>query len=275
MAIHSTAVVDRTAEIDPSAEVGAYAVIERGVRIGPQARIYPHAFVGAGTTLEARCQVHPFAVVGHQTQDLKWRGADSYTVIGEGTVVREHATIHRGTEPESTTRVGRNCLIMSTAHIGHNCELGNHNIIANGALLAGHIVTADRVLVSGNVTVHQFVRIGELAMIAGLTRAPKDVPPFMLLAPDGITGPNVVGLRRAGLTSDERYEIRRAFRLLYRSGLHFPVAIERVAAMVETAPGQRLVAFLRAPSLRGHMAGRRRRLVTAAEAAEAEHVCES
>jgi len=259
MAIHPTAIVDRSAEIDATAEVGAYAVVEKHVRIGPETRLFPHAYVAEGTTLGRRCQIHPFAVVGYLPQDLKYEGQPSYTQVGDETIVREHATIHRGTEPGSTTIVGRRCYIMSTGHVGHNCVLGDEVKIANSGLLSGHVRVGNGAFISGNVSIHQFVRIGELAMIGGGVRIPKDVPPFMLVGPQGVVGPNVVGLRRAGLSREERAELRECYRLLYRSGLHFSQAIERVAQLVQTEPGRRLVDFLQAPSRRGFMPLRRGR----------------
>ncbi len=271
MPIHPTAIIDRTAEIDPTAEIGAYAIVEKNVRVGPQTRLYAHAYVAEGTTLGQGCQIHPFAVVGHLPQDLKWEGAPSFTQVGDETVVREHATIHRGTTPSSTTIVGRHCYIMSTGHIGHNCVIGDHVIVANGALLSGHVEAGPRAFVSGNSVVHQFARIGELAMIAGLARVPKDVPPFMLLGPAGVVGPNVVGLRRAGLTSEERQELRQCYRVLYRSGLHFPEAVQRVADMVRTSPGRRLAEFLHAPSKRGFCGPQQR----GRAAVDEETACES
>jgi len=251
MAIHPTAIVDRSAEVDPSVEIGPYAVVEKNVRIGAGTRLYPHAYVAEGTTLGQRCQIHPFAVVGHLPQDLKYEGAPSYTQVGDETVVREHATIHRGTTPGSTTVVGRRCYIMSTGHVGHNCVVGDEVKVTNGALLGGHVEVGHGTFISGNVSVHQFVRIGELAMIAGGIRVIQDVPSYMLVAPAGVVGINVVGLRRAGFGSAERLELRECHRLLYRAGLHFPEAVERVAQLVRTEPGRRLVAFLRAPSRRG------------------------
>lgn len=258
MPIHPTAIVDRTAEIDPTADVGPYAVIEREARIGAETRILHHAHVGAWTTLGRRVVVHPFAVCGYETQDLKYRGDVSYAIVGDETVIREHATINRGTEPESRTVLGRNCLIMSTAHVGHSCVLGDRVIIANGGLLSGHITVGDRAFISGNSAVHQFTRVGELVMVAGLCRVPNDVPPFMLVTTHGVTCPNVVGLRRAGFTSEERFELRRAHRLLFRSNLQWPQAVESVAAMVRTAPGRRLLDFLKAPTQRGYMTYRGR-----------------
>ena len=266
MPIHSTAVIDSTAEIDPTADIGAYTIVEGDVHIGPGTRLYPHAFVGQGTRLGARCQIHPFAVVGHLPQDLKYTGQPSYTEIGDETVVREHASIHRGTIPDSTTVIGQRCFLMATAHIGHNCIVGDDVIMANDSMLAGHVELGRRVFVSGQTGVHQFVRIGEMAMLGGASAITMDVPPFMLVGRPGyVGGPNVVGLRRAGMSPDERQEIRACYRLLYRSGLPFPEAIAQVVATVATEPGQRLAAFLRAPSKRGYMGGRRRGTTAAAD----------
>lgn len=258
MAIHPTAIVDKEAEVDPTAEIGAYAVVESGTHIGPETRIYPHAYVGQGTTLGRRCMIHPFAVVGHLPQDLKYDGAPSYTQIGDETVIREHASVHRGTIPESTTVVGRRCFVMSTAHIAHNCIVGDDVKLANAALISGHCEVGNGAFLSGYVGIHQFTRVGELAMLGGMSRVPNDVPPFMLVAEHAIAGLNVIGLRRAGFSSTERLELRECYRLLYRSGLAFPEAIERVARHVQTDPGQRLVAFLRGKTLRGYLRPRSR-----------------
>ncbi|TWT42025.1 Acyl-[acyl-carrier-protein]--UDP-N-acetylglucosamine O-acyltransferase [Phycisphaerae bacterium RAS1] len=251
MAIHVTAVVDRRAEIDPSAEVGAYAIIETGVKIGPETRIWPHAYISAGTTIGCRVQVHPHAVVGHHPQDFAWKGSPSYTQIGDETIIRECATVHRGTLADTTTVVGKRCFLMACSHVGHNCVLGDDVKIANGGLLSGYVSVGDKTFISGLSGVHQFVRIGELVMLSGGTRVVMDIPPFMIWGPHGVTGPNVIGLRRAGLTGEERLELRKCHHLLYRSGLHFREAVARVAEFVRFAPGKRLAAFLAEPSKRG------------------------
>lgn len=252
MPIHPTAIIDKSAEIDPTAEIGAYAVVERNVHIGAQTRLYPYAYISEGTTLGRACQIHPFAVVGHLPQDLKYKGEPSFTQVGDETVVREHATIHRGTTPGSTTIVGRRCYIMSTGHVGHNCVLGDEVIIANSGLVSGHAEVGNRAFVSGNTSIHQFVRIGELAMIGGGAAVGMDLPPFMMAVErNQVAGTNVVGLRRAGFTSEERLEIRQAYKTLYRSGPAFAAALEQVVNFVHTEPGRKLVEFLRAPSRRG------------------------
>jgi len=270
MAIHATAIIDKSAEIHPDAEIGAYAIIEGHVRIGAGTRVYPHGYVSWGTTLGERVEVHPHAVVGHLPQDVKFTGAPSNTVDGDGTVIREGATIHRGTVPDSTTVVGRNCMIMATGHVGHNCVVGDNVTIANSGLLAGHVQIGERAFVSGCAAVHQFVRIGALVMLGGGTRSVNDVPPYMLVSAQGVASINVVGMRRAGLSAEERLEVRRAHRLLYRSGLTFPAAVAQLAEMVRTDAGRRVLAFLREPSRRGFMRfrGAARHAESVAEEAE-------
>ncbi len=253
MPIHATAIVDTTAVIDPTADIGAYAVIEGHTTIGPQARVWAHGFIGWGTSLGARVQVHPFAVVGHLPQDVAFDGSPSYTHIGDDTIVREHASIHRGTTPESTTLVGSGCMIMSTGHIAHNCVVGDSVVIVNAGLLAGHVHVGDRAFVGGGAGVHQFTRVGEMVMLRGNCPCAKDVPPFMLVGPRGVTGVNTVGLRRGGLSAAERLEIRRCYHILYRGGMHFPKAVEEVSQLVTTGPGRRLVEFLRSDSRRGYL----------------------
>jgi UDP-N-acetylglucosamine acyltransferase len=251
MAIHATAMVDRTAEIDSSVEVGPYAIIEGHVKIGADTHIFPHAFVGQYTTLGERCEIHPFAVVGHVPQDLSFDGSVTYACIGNDTTVREGATIHRAAIPGATTRVGDHCLIMSVAHVGHDCVIGNNVKLANSALIAGHVIIHDRAFVSGNSAVHQFVRIGELVIVGGGLRVSTDVLPFMMQGPEGIIGPNVIGMRRAGHTAEDRQEIRLCHRILFRTNRTFSEATEEIARVVTTEPGRKLVAFLREPSKRG------------------------
>jgi UDP-N-acetylglucosamine acyltransferase len=270
VSIHPTAIVDKSAEIDATAEIGAYAIIESGVQIGPDTRIHPHAYISNGTRLGRACRIHPFAVVGHHPQDLKWKGTPSYTQIGDETIIREGAQVHRGTMPESTTIVGQRVYIMATGHVGHNCQIGDDVIIANAGMVSGHVQIGNRAFISGCALLHQFVRVGELAMIGGGSRVPTDVPPYMMVGPDGVIGPNVVGLRRAGFTSRERHEIRVAYKTLFRSGLAFPQALAQVAETVKTDPGRRLVEFLQSPSKRGFMRFKGGRGDAGADAGHAE-----
>ncbi len=273
MPIHPTAVIDPSAELDPSVDVGPYAMIENDVRVGVNTRLYAHAFIGAYTTIGANCQIHPFAIVGHTPQDTKFRNEPSYAVVGDGTIVRELASIHRGTEPGSTTVVGRECFLMAAAHVGHNCELGNNVILANGVLLGGHVSVGDRAFISGNVALHQFTRIGRMVMIAGgIGRVVQDVPPFMMVGPNGVTGLNVVGLRRGEISSEERRELRRCHQILYRDNTSFAQGIQRVSETVQTDAGRQLAAFLAVPSKRGYLRFKRHR---SAGAETDETTCES
>jgi UDP-N-acetylglucosamine acyltransferase len=251
MPIHTTAIIDRSAEIDPSAEVGAYAIIEAGVRIASGAVIHPHAFIGRGTSLGERVQVHPFATVGHHPQDLAWQQVPSYTEIGPETIIREGASVHRGTKPESTTRLGRNVFVMACAHVAHNCVVGDEAILVNGVLLAGYVEAGAKAFFGGGVGVHQFARIGELAMIRGHAEVTMDVAPFMMVGPQGVVGPNTVGLRRAGFSPEQRQELRALYHAIFRARGGFRHAVEAAAAQAKTDPGRRLIEFLSAPSRRG------------------------
>lgn len=257
MAIHPRAIVDSQAQVDSSAEIGPYAVIEGPVRIGPGTRVYPHTYLTGWTTIGANCEVHPTAVVGHLPQDYHFTGERSYCRIGEGTVIREGVSIHRGSQPESSTIIGARCLLMACSHAGHNCELGEEVTLMNGVLLAGHVQVGSHAIISGNVAVHQFVRIGELAMIGGLTKVTMDAPPFMTVAgEDECVGVNLVGLRRRGYDAAARSELREAYRRLYRSGRPFRESVAALAERVQTAAGRRLVEFLQSESKRGICGGR-------------------
>lgn len=255
MPIHSTAVIDPSAELDSTVEIGAYAIVEKGARIHAGTRIWPHGYVCEGATIGERCQIHPYAIIGNHPQDLAWKNTPSYTDIGDDTIIREYATIHRGTMPESRTVLGKRCYLMAFAHVAHNCHLGDDVKLGNNTVLAGHVHIGDKTFVSANCGAHQFVRIGELAMIGGGAQIINDVPPFMMMAMPalhgGVMGTNVIGLRRAGVSAAERTEIRNAYKLLYRSDLGFREAIEQVAGQMRSESGKRLVEFLRAPSKRG------------------------
>lgn len=258
MPIHPTAIVDKQAEIDPTAEIGAYAIIDGPVRIGPRTRVYPHAYLDGWTEIGADCRIHPHAVVGHLPQDLAFTGEKSYCRVGDGTIIREGVSIHRGTMPGSATVIGQRCFLMANSHVAHNCVVGDDVKMANGALLAGHVHVQHGAFISGNTVVHQFVRIGELVMTQGSAIISMDVPPFFMVSQlNTCVGLNVIGMRRAGFGPEERAELREAYRLLYRRGLSFRGAVQQLAERVKTPAGRRLVEFLQAPSKRGIMGGRR------------------
>lgn len=264
MAIHPTAVIHASAQIDPDAEIGPYSIIEKDVRIGPAVRLYGHVYIGEGTTIAAGCQIHPFASIGQPPQDLAFKGEPSFTVIGEGTVIREHVSIHRGTMPGSSTVLGKRCFLMACSHVAHNCVVGDDVKMANSSMLGGHVQVGNSTFIAGLTGAHQFVRVGELNMLSG-ARVTTDVVPFMIVTPMGVVGPNVVGLRRAGFTAEERTEIRECYRRLFRQGIGFRAAVEQLEKLPLGRAGQRIVEFIKAPSKRGLMGYRGRRDAAIAE----------
>ncbi|NLX20996.1 MAG: acyl-ACP--UDP-N-acetylglucosamine O-acyltransferase [Phycisphaerae bacterium] len=258
MAIHPTAVIDRQAEIDPTAEIGPYVIIEGPVKIAAHTQVRAHAYLSGWTEIGERCDIHPLAVVGHMPQDFHYGGERSYCKIGNGVVIRESATVHRGTQPESTTWVGDECFLLAHSHVGHNCRLGRGVKVYNMAALSGHVEADDFAIISGYGAVHQFTRIGRYAFVAGGARALMDVPPFMTCyGVSTIVQYNAIGMRRAGFDTAAINEIRRAFRLLYGSGIPFSRAATQLAETVETDAGRMLVEFLQAESKRGYCAGSR------------------
>lgn len=269
--IHPTALVDAAARIDETASIGPYVVIEGPVRVGPGTRVMAHAVLLGATTLGARNVVHPGAVLGGEPQDLAFDpAAETYLRIGDDNVFREHVQVHRGTIAGSATVVGNENYLMQNAHVAHNCRLGDRTILASGALLAGHVEVADRAFLSGNCVVHQHVRIGTLALMRGLARTSRDVPPFCIV--DGthtVRGVNVVGLRRAGFDDGRIRAVRRAVRRLFGRPTHLGRALAEVEAGDVTDDVRHLLAFVRA-SRRGVCVPPRRRAASAHEPAGEE-----
>jgi len=258
--IHPTAIVSPDAIVDASAEIGPYVVVDGPVRIGSRTRILPHVVIRGATVLGARNVVHPGAVLGGEPQDLAFRGGATFLTIGDDNVFREHVQVHRGTVAGSTTVIGNANYFMQNAHVAHNCRIGDHTIVAGGALLAGHVELADRAFVSGNCVVHQHVRIGTLALMRGLSRTSRDVPPFCLI--DGthtVRGVNVIGLRRAGFSADRIAHVRRAVAALFGRPVHLGRALARIESAPMTDDVRHLVAFVRA-STRGVCLAPRREL---------------
>ena len=233
--------------IHPTALIEDGAVIGDDVEIGPHAVIFRHAAIGP------QCRIHTGAVIGDVPQDLAFKNVESFVRIGAGCVIREHVTIHRGTKEGTGTVVGDGCYLMAHSHLGHNVQLGRQVILANGVLLAGYVEIGDLAFISGNACVHQFVRIGRLAMLAGLTAAAKDVPPFCTtraLTLNRVTALNVIGMRRAGMTPTERAEAKEAFRLLYRASLNVTQALDAIRGKFQGGPAIEMCDFI-AASKRG------------------------
>lgn len=260
MPIHPTAVVSPEAKIHPTAEIGPYAIIAGEVTIGPGCRVFPHACIYGYTQIGEGNEIHSGAVLGGTPQDRRFQPCRSYVRIGKGNIIREHVTIHRGTEAESVTALGDDCYLMAGSHIGHNCRVGNAVTMPNGVALSGHVEVGDGVVFSGGAMVHQFVRIGRLCMIGRAARVKMDVPAFLMMGDDSqVVGINRIGLRRAGFSEEHIAQIRSAYRTLYRKGMLFRKAVARIKADHPHPPVTEMIAFIEGPSKRGIAGPRDRR----------------
>jgi UDP-N-acetylglucosamine acyltransferase len=244
--IHPTALVDSGARLAEDVRIGPYAVVESDVEVGAGSSVGAHAVLKSGLTLGRRVRVHEGAILGGDPQDLKFGGEASFAVVGDDSVIREFATIHRSARPGGTTRVGRGCFVMGYGHIAHDCDIGDEAIVASYAALAGHIHIGARAFVSGGVVIHQFSRVGELAMIGGGSKVNLDVPPFFTVdgVPARAVGLNLVGLKRAGLGDEDLRALKRAYRLLYRSKLSSKAALTEIERL-SNSYASRLVEFVR------------------------------
>ena len=246
--IHETAVIYPGARLGRDVEVGPYSVIGENVFIGDGTKIGSHVVVEGWTTIGKECRIHHGACLGGPPQDLKFKDEKTFLYIGDNTTIREYATIHRATGEGEETRVGSNCLIMGAVHIAHNCQVGNYVIMSNTAGLAGHVVVEDRAIISGLTGVHQFVKIGRNAMVGGASKVVQDVPPFVIAdgRPARVCGLNSVGIARAGLSEDVRKNLKRAYRMLYRSGMKLSDAIVAMEQELDSSePVDHLLRFLR------------------------------
>ena len=229
MSIHSTAVIDPRAEIDPDVEIGPYVVIEGPVKVQRRTRIMAQAYVTGWTEIGEDNEIHPGAILGGAPQDKAYQGQKTYLKIGNHNVIREHAQVHRGTAPDSSTVIGNYNYLMATSHVGHNCTLADNVVLANGALLGGYVDVGNNVFISGNCVVHQFIRIGDYAMMRGLSGTSRDVPPFAIIDwQHTVRSVNVVGLKRAGFDEARIRAIREAFRVLFRKGRNLSIAVKEV-----------------------------------------------
>ena len=234
--IHPSAVISSSARIGENVTIGPYCVIGDDVEIGDGSIIGSHAVIARWTTLGKGCRIFQFASVGEEPQDLKFKGEQSSTIIGDRTTIREGATIHRATGEGNETRVGSDCLLMAYVHIAHNCVLGNRVIMSNLASCSGHAIVEDRVVIGGMAGVHQFVKIGRNAMVGGMSKLVQDVVPYTLVDghPAKVVGLNNVGISRAGIPLESRRLIKKAYKILYRSGLSLPEAIAVIEQEVDS-----------------------------------------
>lgn len=237
--IHPTAIIDPQAEIDDNVTIGPYAIVNKNVYIASGTVIGSHVTIDSYTDIGPNCQIFQYASVGTVPQAVKFKGEVSYLKIGRNTIIREFATLNRGTEfGGGITEVGEDNFLMAYTHIAHDCKTGKGVILANNATLAGHITIGDHVIVGGLVAIHQFVRIGDYAYIGGKSALSRDIPPYVIAAGDRATlhGLNKVGLRRHQFPEHTISELKRAYRIIFRIGLTVNEAVERVLAEVENLP---------------------------------------
>lgn len=242
--VHPTAIVDPRAELEEGVWIGPFCIIEPHTRIGSGSVLESHVVVKQHTSLGRRCRVSSHVVLGHEPQDVKFHGEESYLRIGDDNVLREMVTLHRATGEGAQTVIGNNNILMAYVHVGHNCTIGSNTMISNSTGIAGHVTVEDKVVIGGFVGIHQFAHVGKMAMLSAMSKVVQDVPPFCLAdgRPAKITGLNIRGLRRNGISSEQRNQVSAAFKYLYRSGLNTSQALERIYA--EVPPSESLDYFL-------------------------------
>lgn len=252
MRVHPTAYIHPDAVVHPTCHIGPHVVIEGPVRIGANCHLGPSVVVMGNTDIGADCQIHAHAVIGDTPQDQKYTGAISYCRIGQGCVIRESVTIHRASIAQATTVVGNDCHLMTCSHVAHDCILADEVTLVSGALLGGHVQIGPQAIISGNVGIHQFVRIGQLAMLGGVAMISRDVPPFTMTDHQGeIIGLNAVGLARRGISTAEQQDLKTLFKVVCRSGMSHSRSIELAAELAQTDIGRQFVEFFQAETLRG------------------------
>jgi UDP-N-acetylglucosamine acyltransferase len=248
-----SAFIAPTARVHPDAIIGAatriadFCIVESDVVIGSHCLLEPYVFVKRWTTLGDGNEISAGTVLGTDPLDKNFSGARSYLRIGNKNKIREHFTVSRGTEPESATTIGDGNYVMTSGHIAHNCRIGNETVIASCALVAGYVEVEDRAFISGGVVVHQFSKIGKLAMIGGNTRVNSDLPPFFLYSDFNVAakGLNIVGLKRAGFSLEQVSRLKKAYHALYRSGLRLEQALEKIETGLADENTLHLVEFIR------------------------------
>ncbi|MEB3343194.1 acyl-ACP--UDP-N-acetylglucosamine O-acyltransferase [Okeania sp.] len=244
--IHPTAIIAESAELHPTVQVGPYAVIGEKVKVEAGTTIGAHVVIEGPTEIGSGNRIFPGAAIGLEPQDLKYAGAPSMVKIGDNNQIREFVTVNRATYEEESTVIGNGNLLMAYVHVAHNCIVEDSVVIANAVSLAGHVKIESKAVIGGIVGIHQFVHIGKMAMVGGMARVVQDVPPFMLVEgnPCLVRSLNLVGLKRAGLTSEDLAILKKAFRILYRSGKLFSEALEELELLSDNKYIQELHQFL-------------------------------
>ncbi len=253
MDIHPTAIIHKDVKLTDDVCVGPFSIINEGAEIGKGSEIGSHVLIDSGTIIGKNCRIHHGAVLGTLPQDLKFEGEKTHLTIGDGTTIREYATLNRGTKYRGKTVVGKNCFIMIYAHVAHDCLLGDHVILSNSVNLAGHVEIGDWAIIGGVVPVHQFVKIGAHSIVGGGFRVQKDVCPYALVAgyPLKTLGLNRIGLQRRGFPEKIIQILEKTFRILFKSKLNTSQATEKIKTEVELIPEVKTILDFIAKSERG------------------------
>ena len=247
--IHPTAIVHPEARLGPNCIIGPYCIIGEHVELGEGCQLHAHVVIDGHTKLGKSNEVYPFASLGLKTQDLKWSGGVTRVEIGDHNTIREGVTVHSATEDGGVTRVGSNNNLLAYTHVAHDCTVGSNVIMSNVATLAGHVTVEDNVIIGGLTAVHQFCRIGRLAMVGGCSRVLQDIPPFMLAegSPAAPRTINKIGLERNGISEEAQVAMRQAYKILHRAGLTISNALERIEKEIPALPEvQHFISFVRA-----------------------------
>ena len=243
--IHPTAIVHPKAKLDSTVQVGPNAVIDEGVELGPHCVVGPHVYLTGLTIAGAHNHFHAGCVIGDAPVDLKYQGEPTRLRIGDHNIFREHVTVNCANTPEADTIIGSHSFLTPHCHVGHNAVVGDHVILGGGAMLAGHAVVQDRAFLSGNCLVHQFCRVGTLALMQGGSAISQDLPPFTIaMRINEICGLNIIGLRRAGITAEQRLELKRLYHVLFRSGQNLRAAVEAARLEVTSAVAKNMLDFV-------------------------------
>ena len=247
--IHKTAIIDPKAELDSSVEVGPYCIIGPQVKIDKGTKLSSHVVIDDWTRIGEGCRIFQFASIGAIPQDLKYKGEESWVILGNNNTIREFVTINRGTSQSGgKTTIGNNNLFMAYSHVAHDCKIGNHVILANAATLGGHIQIEDYAIVGGLVAVHQFVRIGCHSIIGGGSGANQDIPPYTTANGQRakLCGLNTVGLKRHNFSNEAISNLKKAYRIIFRSGLTTNTALDQTQGEIKNSPEvDHLISFIK------------------------------
>jgi UDP-N-acetylglucosamine acyltransferase len=246
--IHPTAIIHPKAKLGVDCHIGPYCVIGENVELGNGCKLHSHVIVDGHTRLGGANEIFPFASIGLKTQDLKWKGGNTRTEIGDANTFREYVTVHSATNDGDATRVGSHNNLLAYSHVAHDCQLGSHIVMSNGSTLAGHVIVQDHAILGGLTGVHQFCRIGRMAMLGGYSKVVQDIPPFMIADgnPAATRTVNKVGLTRNGVAEETQSALRQAYKIIFRDGLTLANAIlameKDIAALPEV---KELIEFAR------------------------------